>query len=88
VAKLGAGRWGQFDLLGELEEWELDWYRSPLVDPCVDCAYLAPTVDRVIRGGAFNVDLSDPDMDPADREDVQAPTESGANAGFRCARSP
>jgi formylglycine-generating enzyme required for sulfatase activity len=88
TAKLGAGAWGQLDLLGDLEEWELDWYRSPLVEPCVDCAYLTQTVDKVTRGGAFFLDLSDSDFNPADREDVAAPTTIDATQGVRCARSP
>jgi hypothetical protein len=54
---MGAGYWGQFDLAGEVWEWNLDWY-APYVDPCIDCAYLPTTApSRVIRGGYFHVDL-------------------------------
>jgi formylglycine-generating enzyme required for sulfatase activity len=49
TATMGAGRWGQFDLAGELWEWNLDWYRvvifscgrdPPYQDVCTDCAAL------------------------------------------------
>jgi formylglycine-generating enzyme required for sulfatase activity len=46
---LGAGLWGQLDLLGEVHEWNLDWYAT-YDDPCVDCADLAAASDRVTRG--------------------------------------
>jgi formylglycine-generating enzyme required for sulfatase activity len=48
----GVGRWGQLDLVGEVFQWNLDWY-APYVNPCHDCAYLAPAADREIRGGDF-----------------------------------
>jgi len=43
---LGDGRWGQSEMAGNLDEWALDWATSIIdptyVDPCVDCANLAP----------------------------------------------
>ncbi len=52
---LGAGRWGQLDLTGDVSEWTLDEFASSYVSPCVDCAYLDPEPQRSIRGGVFNV---------------------------------
>jgi formylglycine-generating enzyme required for sulfatase activity len=37
---LGAGRWGQLDLAGNVEEWTLDWAGTPSM--CVDC-FFVPT---------------------------------------------
>jgi len=36
----GAGLWGQLDLAGEVQEWNLDWDFED-VNPCVNCAYLS-----------------------------------------------
>ena len=52
TAMLGAGRWGQLDLAGELAEWTLDYY-APYVDPCTDCVFLTDYSYRVVRGGSF-----------------------------------
>jgi sulfatase modifying factor 1 len=49
TAALGAGLWGQLDMLGEARQWDLDWYAT-YVDPCTDCAYLSSTSNRVFRG--------------------------------------
>jgi formylglycine-generating enzyme len=81
-ASLGAGNWGQFDLAGEVYEWNLDWYAT-YVDPCTDCAYLTTASDRVIRGGGFDSN----DLPPPNRVH-NAPTNHGRNFGFRCARTP
>jgi formylglycine-generating enzyme required for sulfatase activity len=38
TATLGAGRWGQLDLVGNIGEWSLDDYSTMgLYSPCVDC---------------------------------------------------
>ena len=84
TATLGAGRWGQLDLAGELAEWTLDWY-APYVDPCVDCVYLTDFSYRVVRGGSFGTDTEDV-FPPARDGDV--PGSRNAFYGFRCARSP
>jgi formylglycine-generating enzyme required for sulfatase activity len=84
TAVLGAGRWGQLDLAGEVYEWTLDWYGG-YVDPCIDCAYLTGGSTRVIRGG--NVGDSTTNLLPPSRTDVP-PTERYAGIGFRCARTP
>jgi len=36
IVSLGAGRWGQLDLAGELREWSLDLYAN-YARPCTDC---------------------------------------------------
>ncbi len=80
---LGAGRWGQLDLAGELAEWTLDWY-APYVDPCVDCVYLTDFSYRVVRGGSFGTNTEDV-FPPA--RDGDLPGSRNAFYGFRCARS-
>ena len=60
TAALGAGRWGQLDLAGDVWEWNLDWYATGgAYYPCTDCAYLTTSNARVIRGGNFKFDPSD-----------------------------
>jgi formylglycine-generating enzyme required for sulfatase activity len=83
AAALGAGLWGQLDLAGELFQWSLDGYAS-YIDPCTDCADLASTVDRVIRGGNFF--LGESYLLPTYR-DYSTPANRSDDVGFRCARS-
>ena len=83
TAPLGAGKWGQLDLTGNVQEWNLDWYAT-FVDPCVDCANVSTGTDRVNRGQGFDesetmglwVVVRNGNATPATRE------------GFRCARTP
>jgi formylglycine-generating enzyme required for sulfatase activity len=82
---LGAGYWGQFDLAGELFEWNLDGYAAPYVDPCTDCAYLGAAPTRVYRGGYF--DLGTAFLLPPNRGGF-SPGNRPYSIGFRCARSP
>ena len=91
TAVLGAGLWGQLDLVGEMSEYELDWWNQSYVNPCIDCAYLPPPPTttppyKSFRGGAFGGPFSAPPF-PWLRS-----TESTGGrdyyAGFRCARSP
>jgi formylglycine-generating enzyme len=87
TATLGAGLWGQLDLVGEVWEWNLDW-NGAFVDPCQDCAYLSSTFGRVIQGGEADAyeflspSLRD-SLTPANRYDY-----NDVYVGFRCARSP
>jgi sulfatase modifying factor 1 len=85
TATLGAGRWGQLDLVGEVSEWTLDWWAT-YVNPCVDCSNLTnANGSRAFRGGFFSGDaafLLPPTRgadDPTGRQD---------GWGLRCARSP
>jgi formylglycine-generating enzyme required for sulfatase activity len=85
TARIGAGLWGHFDLAGNVFEWNLD-VSAPYVDPCTDCAYLAATSYRVIRGGSS----SDPSSDllPPYRNYGDSPAGRNGSYGVRCARVP
>jgi formylglycine-generating enzyme required for sulfatase activity len=88
TATLGAGLWGQLDLVGEVAEWCMDWTNADdtYVDPCTDCAYLTapnPYSHRVIRGGGFDVGAAS--LVPRDDAD---PTNNNVYEGVRCARAP
>jgi len=82
----GAGKWGQFDLVGEVWEWQLDW-EDAYVHPCADCAGLSelPSSSRVIRGGAFNYAAAR--LVPWS-VNGSVPTSRYNGIGFRCARIP
>jgi formylglycine-generating enzyme required for sulfatase activity len=87
TATLGAGRWGQLDLAGLVNDWVLDW--AP-VQPfgCVDCAQVTPTQFgdepmRVVRGSSFAQQAQ-----PASWANSAAPTVRVPQFGFRCARPP
>ncbi len=82
---LGLGVWGQLDLAGNLAETNLDWYSSPYVNPCADCAYLNPTTERVQRGGFYGSQATE--ILPPDRSS-EGPTQRDYNLGLRCARTP
>jgi formylglycine-generating enzyme required for sulfatase activity len=84
-ASLGAGRWGQLDLVGEVLEWNVDSYATTYVDPCTDCAYLTAPSSQVARGGLYigsAVFLS-----PSFTYFGPSPTLRDF-IGFRCARTP
>ena len=84
TAALGAGRWGQLDLAGNLGEWNLDWY-APYAQPCTDCVTLTDFSYRVVRGGSFGTDTENL-FPPARNGDV--PPTRNAFTGARCARTP
>ena len=84
TATLGVGLWGQLDLAGNVNEWNLDWF-ARYADPCTDCAYLTAASYRVVRGGYFYNDPSY--MLPAGRSD-DPPAVRSVCIGFRCARAP
>ena len=89
-ANAGAGRWGQVDLAGNLNEWTLDWYAPQYFDlSCNDCALLTDTTSslaRVIRSSSF--------WDPVTARLMSAPRFANGPdrrshlLGARCARSP
>jgi formylglycine-generating enzyme required for sulfatase activity len=88
TATLGAGLWGQLDLIGDLMVWTLDG-RAPYVDPCSDCSDLGAIsilAGRVFRGAGF--DYHAESLSPPEDRDFEAPTFRGYYIGFRCARTP
>lgn len=48
----GNSRWGQSDLAGNVSEWTLD-YTGPYASTCNDCANLAVSNTRQLRGGSY-----------------------------------
>jgi formylglycine-generating enzyme required for sulfatase activity len=89
-ASLGAARWGQFDLSGEIWEWVLDWYAS-YVSPCTDCAYLSPTGATVNRGGEYDNQNNSGYLLPTYRGTFGSPDPRSIRnpgQGLRCARVP
>jgi sulfatase modifying factor 1 len=96
TAPLGAGPFGQLDLVGEMYQWNLDLFADYAprdadggIAPCVDCANLTAGWPRVVRGGDFFEDEST--LLTPFRNFVFPTTGSSARdygAGFRCARSP
>jgi formylglycine-generating enzyme required for sulfatase activity len=91
---LGAGMWGQLDLVGNVFQWNLDWTEgASYVNPCVDCIELTPAPpagpSRANRGAAFGFSASE--MMPSnegDRDQDTPPTSRVETIGFRCARTP
>lgn len=85
------GKWGQFDLAGNVAEWVLDFHASSLpANTCVDCSESDPTSSTVLLnyafGGAYWNDAT---------EVVASHQGAGifkygrdAGIGFRCARLP
>jgi formylglycine-generating enzyme required for sulfatase activity len=83
-ASLGAGPWGQLDLVGNMWQWNLDSYADSYASPCTDCAAVTPGAARVARGGCFSNYA--PYLVPpfrGYRELARYPF-----IGFRCARVP
>jgi len=84
TAPLGAGRWKQVDLAGELAEWTVDWF-TPFHNPCRDCVALTDFSYRVLRGGSFGTNTEETQ---AFARDGDVPASRNAFHGFRCARAP
>jgi len=84
TAKLGAGRWGHLDLVGDVTEWNLDWFSPSYVNPCTDCAYVADGSGKVIRDGYFS--SADGTLQVPYRNSLY-PTNRFYSFGFRCART-
>jgi formylglycine-generating enzyme required for sulfatase activity len=91
TALLGAGLWGQLDLVGDVQEWVLDSL-GPYVNPCVDCGYLTPTTtsERMARGANFDTgDFGGNNLPLEPPTRIAAPeTQRGVTVGLRCARPP
>jgi formylglycine-generating enzyme required for sulfatase activity len=85
--KLGAGKWGQLDLVGNLIEWYLDWSAPAYGNPCTDCADLAGGSGRAPRDGYFT-STNESILQSSYRNNGLYPTNGSYSYGFRCARTP
>jgi sulfatase modifying factor 1 len=88
TATLGAGRWGQLDLVGDMNEWVLDsWDVHPNAFPtragCANCAILSTKpIFFDSHAGRFDADVS-----ALDGGSTRYGSQS-RSSGFRCARPP
>jgi len=85
TAAMGAGKWGQLDLAGEIWEWNLDW-KNTYVSPCTDCVSLTAASYRIVRGDNYGGSVNN--LVPTVRGGDIAPEGRDSNFGFRCARAP
>ncbi|MGE0397261.1 MAG: formylglycine-generating enzyme family protein [Kofleriaceae bacterium] len=81
----GDARWGHADLVGNADEWALDFFGA-LPQPCIDCANLTPqsTPTRVLLGGSFLSNTSD--FAQTALLHGAGPGQRTGTVGFRCAR--
>jgi formylglycine-generating enzyme len=86
TAAMGAGKWGQLDLAGDITEWILD-YNAPYVTPCTDCVFLTDFSYKVQRGGSWATDPQDL-FSSARGGSGDLPMDRAVVDGARCARSP
>ncbi len=84
TATLGVGLWGQYDLSGNIEEWNFDGSDSYPTE-CVDCVSLSDYY-RVLRGGSFNSYSSTYLL--TTYVNSMSPTTLSSTTGARCARAP
>ena len=84
TATMGAGRWGHFDLAGNVNEWSLDWFGG-YSGSCTNCANLTGGSYRVVRGGYYDSAAS---YMPATSRGDDPPADRSVCIGFRCARTP
>jgi formylglycine-generating enzyme required for sulfatase activity len=87
----GAGRWGHFDLAGNVMAWSQDVSTYPkYTDPCQDCTVTAAATgapkSRAKRGGHFGT-FAPADLRSAARFEDTATGRDPMN-GVRCARTP
>ncbi|WP_437630663.1 formylglycine-generating enzyme family protein [Sorangium sp. So ce854] len=80
----GDGRWAQADLGGSMREWTLDGFGA-YPNPCVDCANLRDTAERVVRGGSA---FGKPNHLLSSERVSVSPSTIYYSLGFRCARTP
>jgi len=83
---LGAGLWGQLDLAGNVDEWNLDLSDDlGYVNPCTDCLDPLPATAHPYRGG--DMESGAWSLLPENRF-VSTATYRLYYIGFRCARTP
>lgn len=85
----GAGRWGHFDLAGNVSEWVFDAFTPSYPDgTCSDCATIPATdaAPRVIRGGSWK-DADVTSLQAIARK-AKSPLLRSDTVGFRCAYRP
>jgi len=84
----GAGRYGNFDLAGNVWEWVLDWLDTGWYSgdgaTCDNCARVTTGTHRAIRGGAYT--YQEVTLRAAARSGQEPATRDKA-IGFRCAYS-
>lgn len=82
---LGAGRWGHFDLAGNVQEWVWDGYQScySTPDSCMNCGDTLGIEDKVAMGGSF---ISYYNEITVENRSGEHATTARTTAGFRCAR--
>jgi sulfatase modifying factor 1 len=87
TAQLGAGRWGQLDLAGEVWQYMLDGIENFACSDCaaVGCNTRAP--GGVVRGGSYESPGPGLLM-PSYYDGSTSQAERRYDTGFRCARSP
>jgi formylglycine-generating enzyme required for sulfatase activity len=81
----GDGKWGQSDLVGNVLEWNLDWWTFPYPMPCNNCTELTSGYYRAVRGGYFGLDASN--LRSAVRYQYNYSEGRGLAIGARCART-
>jgi formylglycine-generating enzyme len=82
----GKGKWGHFDLAGNVREWVLDSFinaNTYAITPCVDCVSFGEFPQNITRGGHFGGKASE--VRSANRFALGRITRSG-QVGLRCAR--
>jgi formylglycine-generating enzyme required for sulfatase activity len=87
IARLGAGRWGQLDLAGEVWEQSLDGAEDTACTDCAVVEYRDGSPGGVFRGGSYNSPGPGLLM-PSYNDGSTGQAERRYDTGFRCARSP
>lgn len=84
---LGAGRWGQRNLVGGVREWTLDAWKTPYrYQDCslADCTDMVAGASRIVRSG----DTSYAAAPMLEDRSWRLPDQRTTNLGVRCARNP
>lgn len=84
----GTNRWGHSDLAGNLWEWTLDYYDATYyqsIGTCANCASLADTTPRVIRGGGYTSSVN---AFRSTARTSKPPNKIDPYQGIRCVRIP